>query len=172
MVAYKNFETERLFIKPTSEEDAEFIFELLNTPKWIKNIGDRNIRSVESAKDYIVTKMQPQLERLGYSNYTLVSKVGNVKIGSCGLNDRVGLEGIDIGFAFLPEYERKGFAFEAAHKIKNVAFNELGIKAISAITKKNNVASRRLLEKLGLAIIGTTKLPSDTEELLLYRIEK
>lgn len=136
MVAYKNFETERLFIKPTSEEDAEFIFELLNTPKWIKNIGDRNIRSVESAKDYIVTKMQPQLERLGYSNYTLVSKVGNVKIGSCGLNDRVGLEGIDIGFAFLPEYERKGFAFEAAHKIKNVAFNELGIKAISAITKK------------------------------------
>lgn len=169
MATYKNFETERLFIRPTSEKDAEFIFELLNTPKWIENIGDRNIRSVEDAKDYIVTKMRPQLKRLGYSNYTLVRKIDNVKIGSCGLYDRQGLEGIDIGFAFLPEYEKKGFAFEAANKIKNAAFNEFGIKVISAITAKNNVASQRLLEKLGLECIGTTKLPNDNEELLLYR---
>lgn len=160
MVTYKNFETERLFIRPTTKEDAEFIFKLLNTPKWIENIGDRNIKSVESAKDYIVTKMQPQLERLGYSNYTLVKKIGSVKIGSCGLYNRQGLEGMDIGFAFLPEYERKGFAFEAAHTIKNAAFNEFGIKAISAITKNNNISSQRLLEKLGFELIGTTKLPN------------
>lgn len=116
--------------------------------------------------------MQPQLERLGYSNYTLVRKIDNVKIGTCGLYDREGLEGIDIGFAFLPEYERKGFAFEAANKIKNVAFNEFGIKVISAITTKNNVSSQKLLEKLGLELTGTTKLPNDNEELLLYKIEK
>ncbi len=123
-------------------------------------------------KTIILTKMQPQLERLGYSNYTLVRKIDNVKIGTCGLYDREGLEGIDIGFAFLPEYERKGFAFEAANKIKNVAFNEFGIKVISAITTKNNVSSQKLLEKLGLELTGTTKLPNDNEELLLYKIEK
>ena len=105
MESFKTFETERLFIKPTSQEDAEFIFELLNTPKWIENIGDRNIKSVEMAKDYIASKMHPQLERLGYGNYTLIRKIDGVKIGSCGLYDREGLEGINIGFAFLPEYE-------------------------------------------------------------------
>ena len=110
MGKYKDFETEILLIKPTTEKDARLIFELFNTRKWIENIGDRNIKTVESAKAYILEKMKPQLERLGYSNYTIIRKIDNVKIGTCGLYDREGLEGIDIGFAFLPEYEKKGYA--------------------------------------------------------------
>lgn len=172
MSLHKIFKTERLIIRPTSEEDAEFIFELLNTPKFIKYIGDRNIHTVEIAKDYILSKMQPQLRRLGYSNYTIIRKSDNEKIGTCGLFDREGLDGIDIGFAFLPEYEKQGFAFEAADKIKNIAFNEFGIKALSAITIKNNVSSQKLLEKLGFEFTGTTRIPNDSEELLLYKIEK
>ncbi|WP_440881316.1 hypothetical protein [Tenacibaculum sp. C7A-26P2] len=61
----KTFETERLCIIPTTENDARFIYELLNTPKWIKHIGDRGIKTIEHAKDYIKEKMIPQLERLG-----------------------------------------------------------------------------------------------------------
>jgi RimJ/RimL family protein N-acetyltransferase len=169
---YKTFETERLLIRPTSEDDAEFIFELLNTPKWIKYIGDRDVRSVEKAKDYITEKMVPQLERLGYSNYTLIGKQDGKKIGTCGLYDRDGLEGIDIGFALLPEDEKKGFAFEASNKLKEAAFNEFGIERISAITTKDNVASQRLIVKLGLKLTGTIKLPDNDQELLLYTIEK
>jgi RimJ/RimL family protein N-acetyltransferase len=169
---YKSFETERLIIRPTSESDSEFIFELLNTPKFLKHIGDRNIKTVENAKDYIKGKMIPQLERLGYSNYTLIRKIDNQKIGTCGLYDREGLKGIDIGFAFLPEYEKKGFAFESSNRLKEAAFNEFDIKIISAITIKDNVSSQKLLEKLGLKLTGTTKLPNDNEELLLYKIEK
>jgi len=169
---YKIFETERLIIRPTIETDAEFIFELLNTPKWIKYIGDRNIQTLESAKEYIKQKMIPQLERLGYSNYTIIRKEDNQKIGSCGLYDRAGLQGIDIGFALLPEYEQKGFAFEASNKIKDAAFDEFEIETISAITTKDNVSSQKLLEKLGLKFMGTTKLPDDDEELLVYKIEK
>ena len=169
---YKSFETERLIIRPTSESDSEFIFELLNTPKFLKHIGDRNIKTVENAKDYIKGKMIPQLERLGYSNYTLIRKIDNQKIGTCGLYDREGLKGIDIGFAFLPEYEKKGFAFESSNRLKEAAFNEFDIKTISAITIKDNISSQKLLEKLGLKLTGTTKLPNDDEELLLYKIEK
>ena len=171
MNQYKNFETERLILKPTSEEDAEFIFELLNTPKWIKYIGDRNLKTVENARNYIKTKMLPQLKRLGYSNYTLIIKAENCKIGICGLYDRDGLEGIDIGFALLPKYERKGYAFESVSKLKNVAFNEFGLTEISAITVKDNISSKKLLEKLGLKLNGVTKLPDDNEELLLYKIK-
>lgn len=172
MSQYKIFETERLILKPTSEEDAEFIFELFNTPKWIKYIGDRDIRTVENAKDHIKAKMLPQRERLGYSNYTIIRKVDNCKIGTCGLFDREGVEGIDIGFAFLPEYEKKGYGFESANKLKNVAFNEFGLTEINAITVKDNISSQKLLEKLGLKLNSKTKLPDDDEELLLYNIKK
>ena len=170
MIKSKNFKTERLIIRPTSEEDAAFILELLNTPKWLKYIGDRNVKTVESAKEYINNKILPQLKKLGYSNYTLIRKSDKVKIGTCGLYDREGLEGIDIGFAFLPEFERKGYAFESANKLKNVAFDEFGITEISAITTKDNIASQKLLEKLGMIFIGTTNIPNDNEELLLYKI--
>ena len=169
---YKTFETERLLIRPTSEDDAEFIFKLLNTPNWIKYIGDRDVRSVEKAKAYIAEKMIPQLERLGYSNYTLIRKQDRKKIGTCGLYDRDGLEGIDIGFALLSEFEKKGFAFEASNKLKEAAFNQFEIERISAITTKDNVASQRLIVKLGLTLTGTIKLPDNDQELLLYTIEK
>ena len=172
MKRYEVFETERLILKPTSEEDAEFIFELFNTPKWFKNIGDRNIRTVEAAREYIETKMLPQLKRVGYSSYTIIKKADLLKIGTCGLFDRDGLEGIDLGFALLPEHEGKGYAFESANRLKEAAFNAFGIREIIAITAKDNIPSQKLLQKLGMKLHGTTKLPDDYEELLLYKIKR
>jgi len=171
-MTYKTFETARLLLRPTSVEDAAFIYELLNTPSWLKYIGDRNVHSPEQAEVYIKEKMIPQLEKLGYANYTVIRKEDHEKIGSCGLYDREGLEGIDIGFAFLPAYERKGYALEASERIRDAAFKEFGITSISAITSKDNIASQNLLEKLGLNCTGTTVLPNDDEELLMYTLEK
>lgn len=114
--------------------------------------------------------MLPQLHRLGFSNYTIIRKKDHIKIGSCGLYKREWLEGIDIGFALLPQYEKKGYAFEAANKLKKEALDSFGIKEISGITVKNNVASQNLLLRLGLSLIGTTTLPNDDEELLLYKL--
>ena len=116
--------------------------------------------------------MLPQLERLGFGNYTVIRKSDQAKMGICGLYDRDGLDGLDIGFAFLPEYEGKGYAFESANKLKQVAFTEFGITEIVAITTQDNTASQKLLEKLGLTLTGATKIPNDNEELLLYKISK
>jgi RimJ/RimL family protein N-acetyltransferase len=171
MTIYKHFETERLILQPTLEDDAEFIFELVNTPKWLANVGDRNVKSVEDAKAYIQHKMTPQLKKLGYGNYTLIRKLDNIKIGTCGLYDREGLDGIDIGFALLPAYENMGYGFESATKLKEVGINEFNIKLISAITTKENIASQKLIKKLGLTFIKTVNIPNDEEELLLYRLE-
>ena len=168
---YQTFETNRLFLRPTSPEDGAFVYKLMNTPKWIENIGDRNIQTIEDAVAYIHKRMLPQLERLGYGNYTVIRKEDGIKLGSCGLYDREGLEGIDIGFAFLPEYEGKGYGFEAANRIKDAAFKEFGVLEINAITAKHNMPSQKLLEKLGLTMAGTTILPDDDEELLLYTIK-
>lgn len=166
----RSFETERLWLRPTTEADAEFVFRLMNTPKWLQYIGDRNIRSVNDARVYIQNRMLPQLQRLGYSNYTVVRKADGQPLGSCGLYDREGVEGIDIGFAFFPEFEGQGYGFEAANCLKQAAFGTFGLELLSAITSFENKASQRLLEKLGLKRVGAITLPGGVEAVYLYRL--
>jgi ribosomal-protein-alanine N-acetyltransferase len=166
----KTFETERLFLTPTTTEDAGLILELFNSPKWIEFIGDRNLKSSKDAAAYITNKMIPQIERLGFGNYTITRKFDGAKIGCCGLYDREGLEGIDIGFAFLPEYEKKGYGFESVDALKGLAFSEFNLTEISGITSEKNIGSQKLLIKLGLQFQKNIKLTDDTEEVLLYKL--
>ena len=168
MKNYYTFETERLFLRPTQKEDSAFILKLLNTPKWLNFIGDRDVKDIKDAENYIADRMIPQLKKLGFSNYTIIRKSDNNKIGSCGLYDREGLDEIDIGFAFLPEFENKGYAFEATAELKKAASEVFGIKKLSAITLERNKSSRKLLEKLGFIFKEKIRLPDDPEELMLY----
>lgn len=166
---YKQFETDRIILRATNTEDAEMVWALLNTPKWLQFIGDRNVKTKEDAEKYIKERMRPQQERLGFSNYTLIRKSDGVKIGSCGLYDREGLEGVDIGFALLPDYERQGYGFEAANRIKQFALEDLAMPTIQGITAKENMASQNLLKKLGFQLEGVVNLPNDPEELFLFK---
>lgn len=163
------FQTTRLTLRPTSQDDAAFILELLNSPKWIQNIGDRQVTSLEAAKKYIAERMEPQQKRLGFGNFTLINTEDGKKVGSCGLYDREGLEGVDIGFALLPAYEGKGYAFESAEKLMQLAEQEWNLPMVQGITLEANIGSRKLLEKLGLQFVEHIHLPNDEEELLLYR---
>lgn len=165
-------ETERLFIRPTQKDDVQFILNLLNSPKWIQFIGDRQVKTLQDAENYIETKMLPQLERLGFSNNTIILKSNGEKIGVCGLYDRDGIDGLDIGFAFLPEFEKKGYAFESAQKIISEAFSTTTIKKISAITTHENVESQNLLEKLNFKYVEIIQMENDPEEVRLYKLYK
>jgi RimJ/RimL family protein N-acetyltransferase len=168
----KVFETERLVLRPSNPEDAQFIRQLMNTPKWLEFVGDRKIYSDKDAEIYIREKMLPQMERLGYGNYIMMLKSNGIKVGVCGLYDRDGLEGVDLGFALLEEFEKKGYAFEGAQKVLEIAFAEFGLNEVKAITSQQHLASQKLLIKLGLKNIGTTTLPGDDEELFLFSISK
>ncbi len=171
MKNFLTFETERLILKPTDESDAAFYLELLNTPKWKQNIGDRKVNTLEEAAEYIRTRRATSFLQLGFGNYTVIRKSDQQKIGSCGLYSRDGIEGIDIGFAFLPAYERKGYALESALRIKQAAFETFNLPMICAITIKKNLPSQRLLEKLGLQFIKTIRIPNDEEDLLYYELK-
>jgi len=166
----KIFETERLILKPTTIADAEFIKTLYNSPKWIEFIGDRKINTVKDAENYILSKLTPQMERLGYGNYTIIRKSDGEKVGSCGLYDREGVSGVDIGFALLPDFERKGYAYESVNHLKEIGFNDFKLNQISGITSKKNKASQDLLMKIGLKFEKNILLPNETEEILLYTL--
>ncbi len=171
MTKNKSFRTKRLFIRPVSREDAPFVLELMNTPKWILFIGDRNVRTVTEAKAYIIDKAFPQLEKYGHTNNVIIRSDDNIKLGTCGLYHREGKDKPDIGFAFLPLYEGKGYAFEATNKLMHVGRQDYGLTELSGFTMEENLASRKLLERLGFKIIGVDKLPNETDELLHYHRE-
>ena len=167
----ENIVTERLILKPVSVVDAEFIYQLYNSPRFIEFIGDKNIRSVADAEKYIKNRFLPQIEKLGYGNYVITQKDDGTKLGSVGIFERDGLDVQDIGFSFLPEYEGKGFGFEAASALMEIAFKEFGVKKLSAITTDANISSQKLIEKLGLKFKKTVRLPDDEECLRYYEME-
>ena len=161
-------ETERLILREQTEDDAAFIFELLNSPAWLKYIGDRKVRSVEDARNYILNGAIKSYKNNGFGFYLVKLKEGDISIGICGLVKRDGLEHIDIGFAFLPDYEGRGYGFESASAVMRYARNDLRLGTIVAITTKENVPSINLLKKIGLVFEEFVRLPGDDEELMLF----
>jgi len=154
-----------------SLEDVDLIFELYNMPKFIKFIGDRSIRSLADAENYIKNKFLPQFEKCGFGNYLIVLKEGNQKIGGVGIFEREGLDIVDIGFSVLERFEGKGYMHEAAQKVKSIGMQDFGLKKISAITTKDNFSSQKLIEKLDLKFQKYVTLPNEDEELMYFETE-
>ena len=104
-------ETERLTLSEQTEDDASFICELMKSEGWLKYIGDRNIKSVEDARNYIVNGAMKSYRESGFGFYLVRLRESSIPIGISGLVKRDTLEYPDVGFAFLPEYEGKGYGF-------------------------------------------------------------
>jgi RimJ/RimL family protein N-acetyltransferase len=150
--------------------DAGFMLGLLNDPAWHRFIGDRGIRTMDGARDYILNGPMEMVARLGFGFYVVELKEAGCPLGVCGLAKRDFLDDVDIGYAFLPEYGGQGYAFEAAHATLAHA-RELGLKRIVATVRPDNSASIRLLEKLGLRFERTMQAPDTARELQLFAID-
>lgn len=164
----KILETERLILRRVTVEDDEFILELLNDPSWLRFIGDRGVRTLEAARDYILKSLVSMYERLGFGLYLTELKDEGVPVGICGLIKRDSLEDVDIGFAFLPQFCRKGYGYESASAVMEYGKRTFGLKRLVAITSPENYPSARLLEKLGFNFEGMVKLSDDGEEISLF----
>jgi len=160
--------TKRLHLREANFDDAEFIFELLNSKGWIENIGDRNIHTLEDAKNYIENKLMPDYGKENIAMFIMERREDGVSIGTCGLIKRPQLEDVDIGFAMLEKYGKKGYAYEAASATLRMGINDIKIKRIVGITTLENKNSQRLLEKIGLSF--EKMVPFDDEELMLFSI--
>ncbi len=160
-------QTERLELREYTLKDAPFIFKLMNSDGWLKNIGDRNIKTIEDAEAYIQKNYLSSYEKHGFGPYLVSLKEEGTPIGSSGLYKRDNLDFPDVGFAFLPEFGNKGYAFESAQAVMKYAAEKLKLQTVVGITLPENTSSVKLLKKLGLSEIGTYKY-EDGEELLLF----
>lgn len=160
-------ETDRLILRWLSLEDAEFILRLLNEPSWLKFIGDKGVRTIEDARAYILKGPLEMYSRLGFGLYLVELREAGLAIGMCGLIKRDSLKDVDIGFAFLPAYWGRGYAYEAAAAVMTYG-KGLGLNRIVAITSPDNDRSAKLLEKLGLRFEEMMKLAPDAEAVKLF----
>jgi RimJ/RimL family protein N-acetyltransferase len=167
----KVLETGRLILRWLSVEDAEFILRLLNEPSFVRFIGDKGVRSIDDARNYILRGPVDSYERFGFGLYLTELKENGAPIGICGLLKRDSLEDVDVGFAFLPQFWRKGYAFESASAVMTHGRKVVGLNRIVAITSPENDASIKVLEKLGLRFERVIKLSEDEPEVKLFALE-
>ena len=161
-----NFATQNLTLNLLTFADVDFMFDLVNTPHWIKFIGNRHINNLEDATAYVTRIINsPNI------HYWVVKlKAEKTALGVITFIKRDNLDYPDIGFAFLPGYEGRGFAYEGALEILNDQLGLPGQERILATTLRDNVRSIRLLERLGFKF--DKEIESDAETLQVYAIDK
>jgi len=161
-------ETARLRLRELTTSDGEFMLALLNDPDFIRHVGDRGVRTLEGAREYIVKGPMQSYARNGFGLYMVELSGTREKLGICGLVKREGLTDIDIGFGFLPQYRSQGYAIEAATAIMAQARDELELGRVVAITSPDNARSANVLLKLGLKFEKMITFPGEEKEIRLY----
>lgn len=162
-------ETERLYLRKFTPDDADFVLQLLNSPCYLQYIGDKGVRTLKDARRYIIEGPMLAWEQHGYGFAVVLLKKGaGVPIGGCGLINREGLSGPDIGFAFLPDYAGRGYGFEIAKATLEYGKAKLQLTRVLGITLPTNLASIGLLKKVGLEYQYMVRLPGDKQEVMLF----
>ncbi len=165
-------ETERLFLRELSDEDAEFMLELLNEPAFIRNIGDRGVRTIADATGYIHERIVSGYNRDGFGMWLVQLKTSGEKLGTCGLIKRDALEDVELGFSFLERNWSRGFGLESATAAMRYGWKAVKLERLTAIVALHNAPSTRLLEKLGFRYEKMVRLKPNDVELKLFAIAR
>ena len=165
-------ESDRLILQPLTLDDTGFVIELLNTEGYLRYIANRHVKTAAQAEEYLKKGPLTSYELNGFGLGLVRLKDTGQSIGMCGLLKRDYLDHPDLGFAFLPAYTGKGYAFEIACATVHHAFSYLGLKKIFGITLPENFTSIRLLQKIGFVYVRNFIVADTKEELSLYSIEK
>ena len=164
---WKVIQTQRLVLRQLELNDADFILELVNEAAFRQFIGDKGVRTLDDAREYLRKGPMDSYQRHGFGLYAACLSDGT-RIGICGLVKRDGLGDVDVGFAFLSRHRSKGYAVESAAAILEHARRVLGLQRIVAITSPENFSSIAVLEKIGLRFERTVKLAEQAPELKLF----
>ncbi len=159
--------TSRLDLRELDFNDADFILQLLNEEGFMRFIGDKGVRTLADAREYILQGPMDSYSRNGFGLYAACLRDGS-PIGICGLVKREGLHAPDVGFAFLSRFWSLGYAVESAAAVLAHARDVLSLKRIVAITSPDNWSSIAVLEKIGLRFERMIRMVDHSAELKLY----
>ncbi len=138
--------------------DAEGMFELDSDPLVHRYLGNSPVKSIEASQTAIENIRQQYVER-GIGRWAAIEKSSGDFIGWSGLklnteqefNNKIDF--YDIGYRFIPRYWGKGYATESAVASLDYALNTLNLKTVVGMAEIENLASNRILQKIGLNYI-------------------
>ena len=162
--------TERLALRQLTLDDADLMLAIWNDPAFIRNVTDRGIRTLDESRDAMTKGALQLYEDYGFGPYHVALKNDDTAIGICGIFVRDGINDPDIGFALLPEFCSRGYAWEAAKAVLDYARDELKLPRLTAIVAPGNAPSVGLIEKLGMQFETSMSLPGEDGEISLYGI--
>lgn len=161
-------ETERLILRESIVADAPDLYEMNSDPEVLKYTGDVAFQSV--AETEILIRNYKDYEKYGYGRWTTIVKATNEVIGYCGLKYLEDISETDLGYRWKQKHWGKGYATEAGAACLKYGFKELGLQQIVAQVMEGNIASIRVLEKLGMSY--WKQLNTEDNPGLFYRILK
>jgi [ribosomal protein S5]-alanine N-acetyltransferase len=162
--------TRRLLLREFTFEDEAFVLDLLNEPGFLRYIGDKGVRTLGEARQYLQKGPMDSYRRNGFGLYAVCIRAGGsaAPVGMCGLVKREGLTDPDIGFAFLERHWGQGYAAESAAAVLDQGTRVLKLPRIVAITSPDNLGSIRVLEKIGLKFDRLMRLTEDSKQVKLF----
>lgn len=161
-------ETSRLILREFHPSDATSFFDLNANPNVIRYTGNSAFKEVEEAKEFLENYMD--YRENGYGRWAVILKDTGRFIGWCGLKFDNETQQTDIGFRFFEGEWGKGYATESANACLEIGFELFNLKEIVGRAMKENIASIRVLEKLGLTYEKDITL--DGIEAVLYKIKQ
>jgi RimJ/RimL family protein N-acetyltransferase len=163
--------TSRLCLTELDNNDVQFVYDLFTDPDCLRFIGDRGIKNLDDANQYLQDRLINSYKVHGFGLYKVTLRGRSEPMGICGLVKRDETHPPDIGFAFLPAFRSGGYCTEAAQAILGWAQANNISSEILAYTNPDNIASIRVLEKIGLVKQSITTLPGQDFESLILKTE-
>ncbi len=164
-------ETDRLLLREIIPEDKEDLFTLHSDPEVQKYTGETVVESMEEMEEAIEERID-HYRQFGFGRWATFLKDGMQFVGWAGLLYLPEFDEIDLGYRFLPQYWGKGIATEVSHAILKYGFETLNLKRIIAIAMKENKASIRVMEKVGMEFDKFAPYELGGEDALWYWCDK
>lgn len=165
-------ETHRAILRRFTLEDAKDTYELNSNLEVQKFTGDELVTSLERAKELMSKISFKDYDTYGYGRWAVVHKEDKKVIGFAGLKYLPEVDETDIGYRFLPSYWGRGIASEVSIPIIAYGFEQLKLPRIIGIAMQGNVASWKILEKIGLKFYKIDEYEGDGGDHKWYKLEK
>lgn len=168
---YKSLETERLLIRIPKSIDRDMLF-FMRTNKEVNIYIKRNKpQTLEDIDVFINDRLKDRDKRVSLYWVITLKEEPNQCIGAISLwhfsEDRRTAE---VGYDLHPDYQGKGIMREALLNVVSFGFNILNLHTIEAYTHRENMPSRKLLEKQGFSL--TDKKDDDFPTNLVYEYKR
>jgi len=160
-------ETERLILRPVCTNDLDDLASLYSDPEVVKYLATGVLTKAEVKQK--LDLMVEHWQKHGYGVWALIHKTDGRFIGRCGIGHFHELDAVELAYTLAKPYWGCGLACEAARAAILFGFDQLGLPRVVAYARKENIASQRVMAKIGMTYREDTQYAG--KDAVVYTIE-